>query len=410
VTDRHLDIQEATSLYREGKYEHALSKLIATNLARPDSPDVIIGLARTFEKLGRYSECSNQWQRLKNLTPKRYDNANKLHHVAVLIETGDFDKAEALLKDVDDIHQDNGRKWELIERFLHCTGRAGNTTERGASAGRSVGNAPFNGANLAGKIVSDNEDLRVEYESLIKNTASTQESLSFNSIILVTYGRTGSTLLQGILNSINGVYVLGENDNAFYHLFEYTRTVQQLARRKPGVPPSSPFFGAGELNPELAMNIARNAVDSFFAPFTADPAVACFGFKEVRFKDHPETLSAYLDFLEDIFPEPAFIFLWRDHDAVLGSGWWKTEDKLQVGKLLQKIETIAQEFSSTRNNCFNIEYSDLGANSDRLQSLFEFLGASFDPDRIARILNIPHSYDPERPEVRALFDNASKHS
>ena len=44
--------------------------------------------------------------------------------------------------------------------------------------------------------------------------------LNFKSIIIVTYGRSGSTLLQGLLNASPEILVKGENMNYFYHIFK----------------------------------------------------------------------------------------------------------------------------------------------------------------------------------------------
>lgn len=43
--------------------------------------------------------------------------------------------------------------------------------------------------------------------------ANNGPSFRFGSILVITYGRSGSTLLQGILNSIDGILIRGENHN-----------------------------------------------------------------------------------------------------------------------------------------------------------------------------------------------------
>jgi hypothetical protein len=45
------------------------------------------------------------------------------------------------------------------------------------------------------------------------NRRSTKEhaEIKYGSILIVTYGRSSSTLLQGVLNTIDGVRVTGEN-------------------------------------------------------------------------------------------------------------------------------------------------------------------------------------------------------
>ncbi len=47
----------------------------------------------------------------------------------------------------------------------------------------------------------------------------------------MTYGRSGSTLVQGILDSIPGYLIRGENRDALPHLFAYHQTLVKEAAR-----------------------------------------------------------------------------------------------------------------------------------------------------------------------------------
>jgi hypothetical protein len=52
-------------------------------------------------------------------------------------------------------------------------------------------------------------------------------------LFIVTYGRSGSTLLQGILNSTPGVLIRGENRGISYKLHEFHRITVVTATRSP---------------------------------------------------------------------------------------------------------------------------------------------------------------------------------
>lgn len=43
--------------------------------------------------------------------------------------------------------------------------------------------------------------------------------MRFNHILIITYGRSGSTLLMSLLNTVDGVLIAGENYNVCLHLF-----------------------------------------------------------------------------------------------------------------------------------------------------------------------------------------------
>ena len=73
-------------------------------------------------------------------------------------------------------------------------------------------------------------------------------------VFVMTYGRSGSTLLMGILNSIPGWLLRGENRNAMRHLYDFHRSgLAERARVDPdrASQPTHPWFGI-EGFPEVA--------------------------------------------------------------------------------------------------------------------------------------------------------------
>ena len=167
--------------------------------------------------------------------------------------------------------------------------------------------------------------------------------------------------------------------------------------------PSSPFYGASKLDLLATEDQVRATISNYFAPFKDDANVDVVGMKEIKFKDNPEELVAYLEFLEKMFPEPLFVFLWRDHDEVLNSGWWKTEDRVRATAVLELMESESQKFSQDRQNCFTLTYADLALTATKLHKLFEFIGAAFEPEKLHQVLQIPHSYAPQKDDVRDIF-------
>ena len=81
-------------------------------------------------------------------------------------------------------------------------------------------------------------------------------------LFIMTYGRSGSTLVQGILNSIPGYLVRGENRDALHHLFAYHQTlVKEAARvtREDGsrLPVTHPFYGMDDFSAEVSLDRIR---------------------------------------------------------------------------------------------------------------------------------------------------------
>ena len=404
-------VAQAQERLKAGDIQAAYDLFRAVSLLNAGDPDIVAGLALCLDRLGRHTEGARQWAHLARHKPEAHIGDNELNHAACLIALGDIEGAKALLRSARNDHIDNGLKLTLLRRIAALEEREGSAQGETARTGVPQFSPGTAYAALATDIMSANPSLRAGYVDLIADRHGAGPSLTFQSVVMVTYGRTGSTLLQGMLNTIDGMRFLGENEGAFFHLFEYVETIERLSRRTDSDLPNSPFYGAGALNPVAAKQAARGVIDAYFATARSDDVPTCVGFKDVRYIDHPDRLEAYLGFLEEMFDAPpAFVFVWRDHAEVLRSGWWKQTDRAKAAATLEAVERQAESFARDRNNCFSITYADLIARTERLRGLFAFLGAGFDPDRVDAVLSIPHSYNPERPEIRQMFESARRGS
>ncbi len=74
------------------------------------------------------------------------------------------------------------------------------------------------------------EELTATVELQDRVSGGAPEGLGY--LFIVTYGRSGSTLLQGILNSIPGYLIRGENRAALFHLY----SLREHPRHREGDP------------------------------------------------------------------------------------------------------------------------------------------------------------------------------
>ena len=143
----------------------------------------------------------------------------------------------------------------------------------------------------------------------------------------MTYGRSGTTLLQGILNSIPGYLIRGENRWAPYHLYQFHQ-VCSAARdgqysRGHRLGPDHPWFGMDDFPLEAALSYQRTLVLETLLRPRRTTRVA--GFKEIMWASGDyETFvdEGYIDYLIALFPDARFLINTRDLDATLRSGWW----------------------------------------------------------------------------------------
>jgi hypothetical protein len=217
-------------------------------------------------------------------------------------------------------------------------------------------------------------------------------------LFVVTYGRSGSTLLQGILNAIPGYEIRGENRQMLRHLHEFHRTgaaekrEQRRQERKNDRPvggstPVRPFYGMDNFKVKASLEDCRRlALDTVLRPGRATRVT---GFKEIRWDD--EGVEQYVGWLRKVFPGARFLLNTRDLAAVSQSKWWaEMPDALE-----QLTETEARLLAladSLGEDAFHVHYDDYTADPRALVPLFEWLGEEFDEARVRAVLDERHSY------------------
>jgi hypothetical protein len=246
-------------------------------------------------------------------------------------------------------------------------------------------------ADLAARLqIHEDEIEQVRREAAEALTAGSQDR-ELDYLFIVTYGRSGSTLLQGILNSIPGYLIRGENRAAVYHLYEFHRTcIREMERvRKPGevLPPSDAYFGMDRYPEEVAVRRLRQvARDTLLRP-DADTRVA--GFKEIRW--YQDDVADYVEFMRNLFPGARFILNTRNHDDVLQSRWWRrTPDAATTLSLME--ERIMGLRPVLEDSCFHLHFDDYVDDPGALEGLFSWLGEDFDIEQVRRVMSVRHSF------------------
>lgn len=227
--------------------------------------------------------------------------------------------------------------------------------------------------------------------------------MRFKSILVVTYGRSGSTLLQGVLNALPNVLIRGENHDFCWGLYQAWKS---LIQTKTGFgmdassTPTSAWFGAAEVDPEAFLMQARAMLQTQLGVADAQKDV-CWGFKEIRYINHLGHLQDFLDFLSRLLPDVAIIFNTRAHEAVCDSDFWKKHDPVELRKSLQQADRIFLEYAEHHEHAFVVRYERLILGMQGLAPLFAFLGVQPDPDKLNSVLQQKHSYV-QKPETLAL--------
>jgi hypothetical protein len=235
-------------------------------------------------------------------------------------------------------------------------------------------------------------------------------NMKYQSVVVVTYGRSGSTLLQGVLNSIPGVLVKGENGGLLFDMYQMYQTLLSARLHRGAKQTKNAWFGIDGYDDEEWIRLLEAYIYRSIVGDQQD--VQCYGFKEIRYlpfhrlkidavgsaKDHSNitvscvALADYLAFIRKVLPDCAVVINTRNHDEVVKSAWWAEKDPDWVKSALRQFETEAAAYVKAHSHAFHVDYANVCANDDRLADLFEFLGAEYRPEAIRVILAEAHSY------------------
>ena len=210
-------------------------------------------------------------------------------------------------------------------------------------------------------------------------------------IFIITYGRTGSTLLMKLLNQIEGACIRGENGGALYALFQsYQAAV--MTRKQQGNSKSlsidHPWYGAAEIRPKrYARALGRVFVREILQP---PEGTRITGFKEIRYPSlSSESLEKFINFLHLAFKgEVYIIFNRRNLEDVSRSSWWSREDPKKVQKMLRPMYDWMEKYNARHpKRTFLAEYDQYVQDHSSLRYLFEFLGETYPEDELKQVFN-----------------------
>ena len=208
-------------------------------------------------------------------------------------------------------------------------------------------------------------------------------------LFVVTYGRSGSTLLMGLLNSIPGYLVRGENWDALHHLFRFHRTLAEGSRKWDPArlrQRTHPFYGAGDFPERRSLEDIRALVlDTVLRP-KDDTRVT--GFKEIRW--YHDDVAEYAAWLREVFPGARFVVNTRDHAEVLRSGWWakRPEHAEALPAVEARILALAESLGEA---AYRVHYNDYVSDPAALRGLFGWLDEPYDEAAVRTVLETRHS-------------------
>ena len=214
--------------------------------------------------------------------------------------------------------------------------------------------------------------------------------MNYPNLFIVSYGRTGSTALMGVLNAIPGYLIRGENGDLVGHLMAIADELRPHASSEPTTPRDA-WFGGEHYGDESMASIFRQFIDRVVLGPSPPPDVRCYGFKEIRYglADVDDKIA----FLRRLYPGAGFVFSVRDSARVALSEFQQGVDRDYLDEVRARFVALAAASDS-----FLMSHEDLVGDSDRiLGRLFEFIGEPYDATRIKAVLATRHGYSMAKP-------------
>lgn len=206
-------------------------------------------------------------------------------------------------------------------------------------------------------------------------------------VFIVTYGRTGSTVLQKLLNTMPGVYVAGENHGMMRGMFDAWRNAVVLHDRygHGHQAVDDPWYGALAADPDA---FAAGLREVFLATILKPPRGSrIIGFKEIRYL--APDLGEQLEFMAQHFAPAAFVFNRRAVADVSKSGWWKDADHDKLTAEVARFDAITAAFAAAHPDvCVQLDYDKWRSDPEALRPVHDLLGAPFDAGAVADVLKV----------------------
>lgn len=199
-------------------------------------------------------------------------------------------------------------------------------------------------------------------------------------IIICATGRSGSTTLQRIINSIEESNINGENTGAINRLLECYVQIKQTNKIK------FSHYVEGKTKKKPAWyncydfkSVKNNIKNTILSIITNDNSKKIIGFKEIRYFKQTYLIDEFIE----LFPNTKVICHIDDNiDRQCTSGWWSIDSK----EHLTEYNNQLINYSKSNENCY-LSYMKNLFIINEIKKMFEFLGEELNEEKYNYIIN-----------------------
>ena len=214
-------------------------------------------------------------------------------------------------------------------------------------------------------------------------------------VFVVTYGRSGSTLVQGLLNALPRTLVRGENGFYILHQWRAANAAVSFGQRHLKHRPyraSSAFFGVHLLAAARFVASTRSLTREVLLGLRKPHDVDRLGFKEVLWHEiAPDETERFFSWFEQVFPGATYVLNTRDPERAANSGFWLRFDREVALQRINRVREVQEFLRTTRpDRVVDIRFESIiskepGVADAELTRLATFVTGACEPELLAEL-------------------------
>jgi len=209
-------------------------------------------------------------------------------------------------------------------------------------------------------------------------------------VLICATGRSGSTTLQRIINTIPGSNICGENFGAINSLLDFYMKLHTTSKDYvPGhyrpasyediisknVKPS--WYNSYQM-PEMEQKIRELII----AMFKKDSNTNLWGYKEIRYDCKR---IYYLKLFKQLFPQTKVIIQIRENITAQSQSSWHKDDKNAARNLQKTNDEFWNFYVNNKDWCYFTTFEKM-FDRNNLQKIFSFIGEKYSENKVDEVL------------------------
>jgi hypothetical protein len=205
-----------------------------------------------------------------------------------------------------------------------------------------------------------------------------------NIVLICATGRSGSTTLQRIINTIPNSNICGENFGAINSILEFYINLKKSTENMiPGhySPASYESILSKNIKPswynsyhlEQMKNCIRSTIITMFKNSTT---TTLWGFKEIRYDNNKVNL---LKAFKELFPQTKVIIQIRENIIAQTQSSWYKDDKNSLNYLKKLNNELFLFYKENSEWCYFTSFEKMFIQKN-IQKIFQFIGFELDYD------------------------------